>query len=61
MTEKLFDNGTALLNSKFSSCSSLLSPVNGNAVREVIDWATATGVDLRDTKVVKKPQGHYAK
>ncbi|CAD7672864.1 unnamed protein product [Nyctereutes procyonoides] len=29
----------------------------GNAVREVMDLDAATGVELRDTKLVKKPQG----
>lgn len=44
-----------------SSCSSLLYPVSGDGVREVTDPTRAVGVDLKDHRVLQKPQGHYAK
>ena len=37
-----------------SQYSSLLSPMSVDAVMKVIDPATATSVDLRDIKIVKK-------
>ncbi|XP_011797228.1 PREDICTED: T-complex protein 1 subunit delta [Colobus angolensis palliatus] len=40
-----------------SQYSSLLSPMSVNAVMKVIDPATATSVDLRDIKIVKKLGG----
>ncbi|XP_006881093.1 PREDICTED: T-complex protein 1 subunit delta [Elephantulus edwardii] len=40
-----------------SQYSSLLSPMSVNAVMRVIDPATATSVDLRDIKIVKKLGG----
>lgn len=46
------------LNSKVvSQYSSLLSPLAVDAVMKVIDPATATNVDLRDIKIVKRLGG----
>uniref|UniRef100_A0A2K6RKS3 T-complex protein 1 subunit delta n=1 Tax=Rhinopithecus roxellana TaxID=61622 RepID=A0A2K6RKS3_RHIRO len=53
--ETLLNSATTSLNSKVvSQYSSLLSPTSVNAVMKVIDPATATSVDLRDIKIVKK-------
>uniref|UniRef100_A0A250Y2S1 T-complex protein 1 subunit delta n=1 Tax=Castor canadensis TaxID=51338 RepID=A0A250Y2S1_CASCN len=53
--ETLLNSATTSLNSKVvSQYSSLLSPMSVNAVMKVIDPATATSVDLRDIKIVKK-------
>ena len=37
-----------------SQYSSLLAPLSVDAVMKVIDPATATNVDLRDIKIIKK-------
>uniref|UniRef100_A0A8C8ZJ67 T-complex protein 1 subunit delta n=1 Tax=Prolemur simus TaxID=1328070 RepID=A0A8C8ZJ67_PROSS len=56
--ETLLNSATTSLNSKVvSQYSSLLSPMSVNAVMKVIDPATATSVDLRDIKIVKKLGG----
>nr|KAF6307672.1 chaperonin containing TCP1 subunit 4 [Myotis myotis] len=56
--ETLLNSAATSLNSKVvSQYSSLLSPMSVNAVMKVIDPATATGVDLRDIKIVKKLGG----
>ncbi|CAD7689566.1 unnamed protein product [Nyctereutes procyonoides] len=57
-SETLLNSATTSLNSKVvSQYSSLLSPMSVNAVMKVIDPATATSVDLRDIKIVKKLGG----
>ncbi|XP_044310086.1 T-complex protein 1 subunit delta [Varanus komodoensis] len=56
--ETLLNSATTALNSKVvSQYSSLLSPMSVEAVMKVIDPSTATGVDLRDIKIVKKLGG----
>uniref|UniRef100_A0A8C0I493 T-complex protein 1 subunit delta n=1 Tax=Balaenoptera musculus TaxID=9771 RepID=A0A8C0I493_BALMU len=56
--ETLLNSAATSLNSKVvSQYSSLLSPMTVNAVMKVIDPATATSVDLRDVKIVKKLGG----
>ncbi|XP_055289744.1 T-complex protein 1 subunit delta-like [Moschus berezovskii] len=56
--ETLLNSAATSLNSKVvSQYSSLLSPVSVDAVMKVIDPATATSVDLRDIKIVKKLGG----
>ncbi|KAH0621824.1 hypothetical protein JD844_023470 [Phrynosoma platyrhinos] len=56
--ETLLNSATTALNSKVvSQYSSLLSPMSVDAVMKVIDPNTATGVDLRDIKIVKKLGG----
>uniref|UniRef100_A0A8C5JY08 T-complex protein 1 subunit delta n=1 Tax=Jaculus jaculus TaxID=51337 RepID=A0A8C5JY08_JACJA len=51
--ETLLNSATTSLNSKVvSQYSSLLSPISVNAVMKVIDPATASGVDLRDIKIM---------
>lgn len=56
--DTLLNSATTSLNSKVvSQYSSLLSPMSVNAVMKVIDPATATSVDLRDIKIVKKLGG----
>ena len=53
--ETLLNSAATSLNSKIvSQYSSLLSPMSVDAVMKVIDPATATSVDLRDIKIVKK-------
>nr|XP_006122241.2 T-complex protein 1 subunit delta [Pelodiscus sinensis] len=56
--ETLLNSATTSLNSKVvSQYSSLLSPMSVDAVMKVIDPTTASGVDLRDIKIVKKLGG----
>mmetsp|Transcript_42998 Transcript_42998/g.69766 ORF Transcript_42998/g.69766 Transcript_42998/m.69766 type:complete len:532 (+) Transcript_42998:77-1672(+) len=56
--ESLLKSASTSLNSKVvSQNSSLLAPLAVDAVLRVIDPATATNVDLRDVKVVKKLGG----
>uniref|UniRef100_A0A452EKD2 T-complex protein 1 subunit delta n=1 Tax=Capra hircus TaxID=9925 RepID=A0A452EKD2_CAPHI len=56
--ETLLNSAATSLNSKVvSQYSSLLSPMSVDAVMKVIDPATATSVDLRDIKIVKKLGG----
>ncbi|KAG5212070.1 T-complex protein 1 subunit delta-like [Ovis aries] len=56
--ETLLNSAATSLNSKIvSQYSSLLSPMSVDAVMKVIDPATATSVDLRDIKIVKKLGG----
>ena len=53
--ETLLNSAATSLNSKVvSQYSSLLSPMSVDAVMKAIDPATATSVDLRDIKIVKK-------
>lgn len=53
--DTLLNSASTSLKSKVvSQYSSLLSPMSVNAVMKVIDPATATSVDLRDIKIVKK-------
>ncbi|MEE6523017.1 hypothetical protein FKM82_021741 [Ascaphus truei] len=56
--ETLLNSATTSLNSKVvSQYSSLLAPMSVDAVMKVIDPLTATSVDLRDIKIVKKLGG----
>lgn len=56
--ESLLKSATTSLNSKVvSQYSSQLAPLSVDAVLKVIDPATATNVDLKDIKVVKKLGG----
>lgn len=56
--ESLLKSATTSLNSKVvSQYSNTLSPITVDAVIRVIDPATATNVDLRDVKIVKKLGG----
>uniref|UniRef100_A0A8C6Y0E5 T-complex protein 1 subunit delta n=1 Tax=Naja naja TaxID=35670 RepID=A0A8C6Y0E5_NAJNA len=56
--ETLLNSATTALNSKVvSQYSSLLSPMSVEAVMKVIDPTTASSVDLRDIKIVKKLGG----
>lgn len=56
--ETLLNSATTALNSKVvSQYSGLLAPMSVDAVMKVIDPATASGVDLRDIKIVKKLGG----
>jgi T-complex protein 1 subunit delta len=56
--ESLIKSATTSLNSKVvSQYSSLLSPIAVDAILHVIDPKTATNVDLRDIRVVKKLGG----
>ncbi|KAM3929891.1 T-complex protein 1 subunit delta [Leptodactylus fuscus] len=56
--ETLLNSATTSLNSKVvSQYSSLLAPMSVDAVMRVIDPLTASGVDLRDIKIVKKLGG----
>ncbi|KAL5463408.1 hypothetical protein EMCRGX_G032301 [Ephydatia muelleri] len=56
--ETLLKSATTSLNSKVvSQYSSLLAPLSVDAVMKVIDPATATNVDLRDIKIIKKLGG----
>lgn len=53
--ETLLNSATTSLCSKVvSQYSSLLAPMSVDAVMKVIDPATATSVDLRDIRIVKK-------
>lgn len=56
--DSLLKSASTSLNSKVvSQYSSLLSPLAVDAVMKVIDPATATNVDLRDIKIVKRLGG----
>lgn len=56
--ESLLKNAVTSLNSKVVSQNShLLAPIAVDAVLKVIDPATATNVDLRDIRIVKKVGG----
>merc|ERR1719408_1102866 len=56
--ESLLKNAVTSLNSKVvSQNSALLAPMAADAVLKVIDPATATNVDLRDIRIVKKVGG----
>uniref|UniRef100_A0A669P532 T-complex protein 1 subunit delta n=1 Tax=Phasianus colchicus TaxID=9054 RepID=A0A669P532_PHACC len=56
--ETLLNSATTSLNSKVvCQYSSLLSPMSVDAVMKVIDPSTASSVDLRDIKIVKKLGG----
>nr|DBA27046.1 TPA: hypothetical protein GDO54_011227 [Pyxicephalus adspersus] len=56
--ETLLNSATTSLNSKVvSQYSSLLAPMSVDAVMKVIDPLTASSVDLRDIKIVKKLGG----
>jgi len=56
--EDMLRNATTSLNSKVvSQYSHLLAPIAVDAVLQVIDPATATNVDLRDIKTVKRVGG----
>jgi len=56
--ETLLNSSNTALNSKVvSQYSSILSPIAVDAVLRVIDPKTATNVDLRDIKVIKKLGG----
>ncbi|XP_051867551.1 T-complex protein 1 subunit delta [Pristis pectinata] len=56
--ESLLNSATTALNSKVvSQYASLLAPMSVGAVMSVIDPATATSVDLRDIKIVRKLGG----
>ena len=56
--ESLLKNAVTSLNSKVVSQNShLLAPIAVDAVLKVIDPLTATNVDLRDIKIVKKVGG----
>ncbi|XP_035256888.1 T-complex protein 1 subunit delta-like [Anguilla anguilla] len=56
--QTLLNSATTSLSSKVvSQYSSLLAPMSVDAVMKVIDPATATGVDLRDIRIVKKLGG----
>ncbi|KAK4824691.1 hypothetical protein QYF61_017762 [Mycteria americana] len=56
--ETLLNSATTSLNSKVvCQYSSLLSPMSVDAVMKVIDPTTASSVDLRDIKIVKKLGG----
>uniref|UniRef100_A0A8C5KQE5 T-complex protein 1 subunit delta n=1 Tax=Jaculus jaculus TaxID=51337 RepID=A0A8C5KQE5_JACJA len=50
-------SGVEILTDVVSQYSSLLSPTSVSAVMKVIDPATASGVDLRDIKIVKNLGG----
>jgi len=56
--ESLLKSASTSLNSKVvSQYSSILSPIAVDAVMKIIDPATATNVDLKDIKMVKKLGG----